>query len=158
MAQVTSGARAILSYPFVYSAFQSLMGAHKFRKNFVANYVKPLPGMKILDLGCGPADILGYLPDVDYWGYDISTAYIAQAKKRFGQRGQFNCKQLELHDLAALPKFDVVLALGLLHHLDDSVGQRPAVGLRGASTRRQIAHGRPLSGSFTESGRSFFGP
>ncbi len=121
MAQVTSGARAILSYPFVYSAFQSLMGAHKFRKNFVANYVKPLPGMKILDLGCGPADILGYLPDVDYWGYDISTAYIAQAKKRFGQRGQFNCKQLELHDLAALPKFDVVLALGLLHHLDDSV-------------------------------------
>ena len=121
MAQVTYGVRAILSHPFVYSAFQSLMGAHRSRQNFVANYVKPFTGMRILDVGCGPADILDYLPDVDYWGYDISEAYIAQAKSRFGQRGRSNCKQLQLDDLAVLPKFDVVLALGLLHHLDDSV-------------------------------------
>jgi len=130
MAQITHGVRAILSHPFVYSAFQSLMGAHKSRQRFVANYVKPFPGMRILDVGCGPADILGYLPDVDYWGYDISEPYIAQAKTRFGQRGRFNCKQLQLDDLVELPKFDAVLALGLLHHLDDSV----AVGVL------QLAH------------------
>ena len=121
MAQVTSGFRAILSHPFFYSVFQSLMGAHRSRQSFVADYVKPFPGMKILDVGCGPADILDYLPEVDYWGYDISEAYIAQATTRFGQRGRFNCKQLQFEDLAVLPKFDVVLALGLLHHLDDSV-------------------------------------
>jgi len=121
MVQVTHGVRGVLSHPFVYSAFQSLMGAHRSRQKFVANYVKPFPGMKILDVGCGPADILGYLPDVDYWGFDISEAYITQAKTRFGQRGRFNCKQLQFEDLAALPKFDVVLALGLLHHLDDAV-------------------------------------
>ena len=68
-------------------------------------------------------------PMSDYWGYDISEAYIAQAKTRFGQRGQFNCKQLQFEDLAVLPKFDVVLALGLLHHLDDSGRSgRPATG------------------------------
>lgn len=121
MAQVTHSVKAILSHPFVYSAFQSLMGGHRSRQNFVSNYVKPFPGMRILDVGCGPADILGYLPDVDYWGYDVSEAYIAQAKTRFGRRGQFSCKQLQLDDLAVLPKFNVVLALGLLHHLDDSV-------------------------------------
>lgn len=119
MAQVTHGVRAILSHPLIYSKFQSLMGAHKSRRSFVENWVKPFPGMKILDVGCGPADILAYLPDVEYWGYDISDAYIKQANSRFGQRGRFNCKLLQLEDLALLPKFDVVMALGLLHHLDD---------------------------------------
>jgi SAM-dependent methyltransferase len=121
MAQITNGARAILSHPRAYSAFQSFMGAHRSRQRFVANHVKPFSEMKILDVGCGPADILAYLPDVDYWGYDISESYIANAKAKFGQRGRFNCKQLQLDDLAVLPKFDLVLALGLLHHLDDAV-------------------------------------
>ncbi len=121
MAQVTRGIRAILSHPIVYSSFQTIMGAHGIRQNFVANWIRPFVGMKILDVGCGPADILAYLPDVDYWGFDISDAYIEQAKTRFEKRGQFNCKQLQFDDLALLPKFDLILALGLLHHLDDSV-------------------------------------
>lgn len=121
MAQVTHGIRAILSSPAVYSFFQLLMGAGRSRRSFVLNYVRPFAGMTVLDVGCGPADILDYLPDVDYWGYDISEPYIAMANTRFGPRGRFNCKQVELRDLEKLPKFDVVLALGLLHHLDDSV-------------------------------------
>jgi 2-polyprenyl-3-methyl-5-hydroxy-6-metoxy-1,4-benzoquinol methylase len=121
MTQKTHGIRALLSNPLVYSAFQSFMGAHKARQRFVANWVRPLAGMKILDVGCGPADILAFLPDVDYWGFDISESYIDQAKTRFGQRGQFKCKQLQFEDLVALPQFDVILALGLLHHLDDPV-------------------------------------
>jgi SAM-dependent methyltransferase len=97
------------------------MGAHKGRKSFVADFVKPFPGMKVLDIGCGPADILAYLPNVDYWGFDISDDYINQARKRFGKLGQFQRKQLQLADLDSLPLFDVVLAIGLIHHLDDAV-------------------------------------
>ncbi|WP_300454581.1 class I SAM-dependent methyltransferase [Accumulibacter sp.] len=141
MAQITHGVRAVLSHPLIYSSFQSLMGAHRNRQNFAANYVKPFSGMKVLDLGCGPAHILAYLPEVDYWGFDISEAYIAQAKAKFGPRGRFNCKQLEQEDLAALPKFDVVLAMGLMHHLDDSV----AVGVLHLAHEALQAGGRLLT-------------
>lgn len=119
MAQITNGIRAILSQPIVYSAFQGLMGAHRFRIRFVKEYVRPFSGCTILDIGCGPADILAYLPDVDYCGFDISDAYIARAKSRFGQQGRFYCKVLTTLDIEAMPKVDIVLALGLLHHLDD---------------------------------------
>ncbi|MDO9224750.1 MAG: class I SAM-dependent methyltransferase [Pseudomonadota bacterium] len=120
MAQITNGVRAVLSHPLLYSSFQSLMGAHKFRTNFVAQFVRPFSGMAILDIGCGPADILAYLPDVDYWGFDISEQYIKKAEDVFGNRGHFHCEQLQANDLERLPKFDVVLAIGLLHHLDDA--------------------------------------
>ncbi|MBU3564427.1 bifunctional 2-polyprenyl-6-hydroxyphenol methylase/3-demethylubiquinol 3-O-methyltransferase UbiG [Polynucleobacter sp. MWH-HuK1] len=121
MAQITHGIRAILSHPSIYRVFQSMMGAHQGRKWFVENFVKSFPGMKVLDIGCGPADILAYMPGVDYYGFDVDGAYIKHAHKKFGPRGKFHCKQLQITDLESLPLFDIVLALGLLHHLDDSV-------------------------------------
>ena len=99
------------------------MGADRLRHDLVMNYIRPFSGMKVLDIGCGPADILAYLPDVDYWGFDISEAYISRAQKAFAGRGKFHCKYLTKSDLPDLPKFDVVLAFGLLHHLDDSVAE-----------------------------------
>jgi SAM-dependent methyltransferase len=121
MAQITHGIRAILSHPFIYSVFQSIMGAHQARKQFVENFVKSFPGMKVLDVGCGPADILAYMPEVDYYGFDIDNGYIDRAHKKFGSRGKFHCKQLHMTDFESLPLFDIVLAIGLLHHLDDDV-------------------------------------
>ncbi len=75
--------------------------------------------MKILDIGCGPADILAYLPNVDYYGFDVSEKYIHHAHKKYGKYGSFQCKEIQISDLVVLPPFDVVLGLGLLHHLDD---------------------------------------
>ncbi len=119
MAQITSGIRAIFSSPFIYSIFQNIMGAHSIRSSFVEEFVRPLAGCAILDIGCGPADILAYLPDVDYYGFDISETYIARAKKQFGLRGKFYCQELTDSDIENMPKVDIVLALGLLHHMDD---------------------------------------
>ena len=119
MTQMTDGVRAILSFPLIYNFFQFLMSPRSVRRNFVADFIRPFPKMNVLDIGCGPADILDFLPAVDYRGYDISETYIKHAQKRFNTRGIFICKQLEISDLASLPKFDVALALGLIHHLDN---------------------------------------
>jgi SAM-dependent methyltransferase len=75
-------------------------------------------------MGCGPGDILAYLPDIDYWGFDISNAYIERANARFGRLGKFHCQELTPSIVESMPPFDVVLALGLLHHLDDESAVR----------------------------------
>lgn len=123
MSQITTGLRAILSSPTVYSLFQYLMGAHRAWILFVKNDVRPKPGDNILDIGCGPADILSYLPDVNYWGFDISKVYIDKARAKYGSHGNFHCGILTLAGLDSLPKFDIVVASGVLHHLDDDVAK-----------------------------------
>ena len=125
MAQVTTGIRAMLSHPLVYEALQSLMRADKGRAGIVRDYVRPFPGMRILDLGCGTAEILGSLPtDITYVGYDMSPEYIAAAQKRFAGRGTFNCRLLEQAEVATLEPFDLVLGIGVLHHLDDATARQ----------------------------------
>ena len=77
----------------------------------------------ILDIGCGPAGILAYLPNVEYYGFDISGSYISKAREVYGARGHFFEKYLTKDDVEALPKFDVVLLSGVLHHVDDTTAR-----------------------------------
>lgn len=136
MSQVITGLRRVLSSPIVYTSFQILMGARRGWAVLVDDFIRPVSDMKLLDIGCGPADVLGFLSEpIDYWGFDISESYIDRAKKRFGGRGTFRCKLLTQCDLLALPKFDVVLASGVLHHMDDDVA-RVFIGLAYAALRQ----------------------
>jgi SAM-dependent methyltransferase len=123
MAQVTTGVRAILSSPRVYNLFQSLMGAHKGRTEFSVRFIRANPGDRVLDIGCGTGEILPYLPAVDYTGYDISARYIAAARAKFADRATFHCRLLTTAEVLQLHRFDLVLATGLLHHLDDDAAR-----------------------------------
>ncbi|TXI38477.1 MAG: class I SAM-dependent methyltransferase [Methylophilus methylotrophus] len=129
MAQITSGARAVLSIPFIYSSFQYLMGARCIWR-YLANDVMHVKSSDcVLDIGCGPADLLAYLPEnVTYWGFDISEDYIKKAKLRYRERGHFVCKLLEQADLDTLPKFDKVVLTGVFHHVSDDMAHK-IVGL-----------------------------
>lgn len=109
----------VLSIPVIYSFFAKIIG-RDFRATYVAQYVKPKPDSSILDIGCGPADILDYLPlGVDYVGFDLSAKYIESAQKRFGTRGEFYCKKVTSDAIKNLEGFDIVLATGVVHHLSD---------------------------------------
>ena len=111
--------RYILAFPATYRLFSSIVGGHAARSFYVEKYVRPRDGDKILDIGCGPGDILEYLPRVEYLGFDMNQKYIENATKRFGNRGTFVCKKLSRELSEELSAFDIILATGILHHLDD---------------------------------------
>lgn len=76
-------------------------------------------GDRVLDVGCGPADILEYLPQgIDYTGFDISERYIAAAKRRYGERGKFSIMPVS-QAVGQDAVYDSVIAIGVLHHLTD---------------------------------------
>jgi ubiquinone/menaquinone biosynthesis C-methylase UbiE len=121
MAQITSGFRKILGLPAAYNIFQSFLGARKARQFYVDNYVNPESKHKILDIGCGTSEILAVLPeDVEYVGFDLSQEYIDAARERFGVRGKWFCSPASAIDIQKLNYFDIVLANGILHHIEDS--------------------------------------
>jgi SAM-dependent methyltransferase len=120
MSQITSGLRAMLSHPMVYTVFQKMMGTSLGYQRLVGEYIRPEMGMRVLDIGCGPAAILEYLPKVEYCGFDIDESYITSAQKRFGKQGNFICGPLTREIVSSMPTFDLVLGLGLLHHLEDA--------------------------------------
>ena len=104
-----------------YRLFRWMVGGESAWKIYLGEYVKPAAGDKILDIGCGPADVLNYLPAVNYTGLDVGPEYIDSARKRFGSKGRFLCGDVGLATIEGEQgAFDLVLATGVIHHLDDT--------------------------------------
>jgi len=112
--------RKILKFPRIYNLFSRIGGGDALAL-IVEKYIRPKEGDKILDIGCGTAEILPHLPSVEYVGLDMDQTYIQYAKKRFGNRGEFFAKRLSTGVISelSLSGFDKVLAIGVLHHLND---------------------------------------
>lgn len=119
MSQITTGIYSTLSNFYIYKIFQKLMSATTYRHNLIKKYVKN-KRPTILDIGCGPAEILEKIQNVRYYGYDINRNYINYAKKRYsGKNYSFFCKKFTEKEISKLPKFDYIILFGLLHHLKD---------------------------------------
>ena len=110
----------ILDFPRIFNVFTRIVGGD-LPAVFVDRYIRPEEGDKILDIGCGPADILSHLPGVEYVGLDMNSAYINHARKRFGNKGRFLAQRVSQGVINSISPsgFDTVLAKGVLHHLND---------------------------------------
>jgi len=121
MSQVETGIRSILKSPRIYNFMQNMMGGARIKKDLVENYISPVTGDYILDIGCGTAEILKFLPNsINYYGFDQSQVYIDFAESVYSGKGVFKAELVD--DLAVdnLPKMDRVIASGLIHHLSDN--------------------------------------
>jgi SAM-dependent methyltransferase len=112
--------RGLLRVPTVYRAFQRGVGGDYWRV-YVEQYVRPKTGEWVLDLGCGPADVLEFLPETHYVGIDSESKYIDAALARYGDRAVFKCRSVAEATADEPAAFDLVMANGVLHHLDDSM-------------------------------------
>jgi SAM-dependent methyltransferase len=117
----TQGPWRLLAHPLFYEAVQHAVGARRWLTAFVRDAVKPGGGDKVLDIGCGPGALLGELPEsTTYVGLDRNPSYIAFARRKYGSRGSFIQDDVSNFARHGLADFDVAVAIGLLHHIDDA--------------------------------------
>ena len=115
------GLQGWLKVPLLYNLWQDAIGGNALRRRFIRHHVRAKAGDKVIDIGCGPAQILPWLPEVDYFGLDVNPACIASAKRMHTDRGTFVVGNTEsLWDDSRFRDADVVIGLGILHHLEDN--------------------------------------
>ena len=110
---------SVLARPSVFGSYQAAIGAPECHRTFIQQYVRPEPGQRVLDVGCGTGASVKFIPTgVDYVGFDIEPRYIAAAQATYGARGTFVCSDLSAVRLDA-GTIDTAFAFGVLHHLSD---------------------------------------
>jgi cyclopropane fatty-acyl-phospholipid synthase-like methyltransferase len=111
--------RSVLTVPGAYQLWWNVVGGPGWAKVLVNEYIQLSAGLRVLEIGCGPGTIVPYLSNADYLGFDLSSQYIELAKRRF-PKARFMCERVSQFSLPKEQSFDVVLALGIVHHLGDT--------------------------------------
>jgi SAM-dependent methyltransferase len=136
VAQRISGAYRLITIPSIHKMLMFSLGADRAITRYVEDVLKPKAGMKILDVGCGTANILSYLSAADYTGIDLNENHIVFARQRYGDRGRFIAGNAAEDLKQEGNTFDLINVSALLHHLGDG----EAVSLF-ASLKRLLAAG-----------------
>lgn len=109
----------ISDHPVLFIFCRSLLeNDFKAIRAVIRRDLKLSPGVRTLDLGCGPGAFSDLFEQGDYVGADLNPRYIDWARQH--RKGAFvvaDARQLELPD----QRFDQILIFGLLHHLPDAV-------------------------------------
>ncbi|MGB3338254.1 MAG: class I SAM-dependent methyltransferase [Devosia sp.] len=112
--------RRLLSNTSMYRALQARIRRADTSRRVTEEVLRIQRGQRVLDIGCGPADILGHLPEsVQYYGFDAEPNYIQAATERYGSRGTFVAGTVSPGTMDGLGTFDVIMSLAVLHHLSD---------------------------------------
>ena len=100
----------------------------KFRQQYIERMIEErnLPtGAKILDVGCGPGELVLELTRKGYdaWGVDISSGMVVEARRTLENGGFPGFRQIRVGDIEELDfpdqSCDVVVAAGVLEYLQE---------------------------------------
>lgn len=113
--------KKILDTPAIYQAFQVSGGFFGARLKAISEFVDLKPGIRIIDIGCGPGYIVKHLPrGIDYIGFDIDASYILHANQSFSRLGRFLNQLFDADAARKLFPADLVMMNGVLHHIADA--------------------------------------
>ena len=141
MSEKTKSLYRIVTFPIFYEAIQKTLGRDKARHYLRTNHLQTQTGDKVLEVGCGPGSLLPLLGDVNYLGMDLNPAHIEKAKQANGDKGTFICGNAVTEVEHAAGPFDLIICIGLLHHLDDD----EAISMIDALSTRLSPTGRFVS-------------
>jgi SAM-dependent methyltransferase len=119
LAQRTTNLYRLVTYPVFYKTLMLLLGSDRSRRRFANEILKATPDMKMLDVGCGPASILDYLPPLNYTGIDLNEKHIVYARERYADRGRFMVGDAGKDLKQEEGSFDLINVSALLHHISD---------------------------------------
>ncbi|GJE84769.1 UbiE family methyltransferase [Phanerochaete sordida] len=116
---------------YIHGSHESVLRSHKWRTvaNSAAYLIPHLkPGLKVLDVGCGPGtisvDIASYVPGGHVTGLEYDPAIVEHARAHAAERGAADVAFVQ-GDAHALPfadsTFDVVHAHQVLQHIAEPV-------------------------------------
>ncbi len=112
----------LLQKPFFYNGFQHLVGRDKILKKLCQDYIMAKESDCILDVGCGTANIIDFLPNsCPYDGVDYDSYYIEHSRKKHINRKNTHFFKKDIDEVKndITKKYDLILVLGVFHHIDN---------------------------------------
>lgn len=113
--------KALLHFSTLYRGFTHFVTASgRSTRLFVSSHIRVNENDRVLDIACGPGYLRSFLPDnIFYTGFDISENYIRSAQQKYPSGGTFFVAAISANLVDKFEKCDVVIASGVLHHLND---------------------------------------
>ncbi len=113
----------LLESPVVYRTHMRLLGGRMIKRKLLERFLPTTPGLRVLDIGCGPAPDRDLMGEVEWTGLELNEKYVRYVERRLRRNDR-----ILLGDVAKVPEFlgevfDVVLLSGVLHHLTDEQAQ-----------------------------------
>lgn len=126
MAERTKGIHRIVTVPALYTWVQSFLGGPEAKDRIARELFAGLKGKRVVEIGCGPGLWSVHLQHAaSYVGVDRNAQHIEAAKNRYGTfHTSFLCGDwADSCVIRAIGACDAVVAIGILHHLDDAIAK-----------------------------------